>query len=141
MADFDRILIDTSAIYALRSEDDRFHHEANFIFNRLKDENPQFFVTSYTLVETIALLHRRLGFQVVSEFSEWREANLRVVWVDNPMHAAAWERYMAEQGRGLSFVDWTIVVASRDMGAPIFTFDSDFAIQGLPVVPPSLSRP
>ena len=43
---------------------------------------------------------------------------------------------MAEQGRGLSFVDWTTAVASREMeDAPVFTFDEGFANAGLPIVP------
>ncbi len=42
---------------------------------------------------------------------------------------------MALEGRGLSFVDWTIAVASREMGAPVFTFDSGFANEALPVLP------
>ena len=92
-------------------------------------------MTSYTLVETVALLHRRLGFEVVSRFSEWRESNLQVLWIDSRMHTVAWERYMAKQGRGLSFVDWTTAVASHEMDAPVFTFDGGFASKGLPVVP------
>ena len=51
------------------------------------------------------------------------------------MHADAWGRFMAARGRGLSFVDWTIAVVSREMGAPVFTFDGGFANEALPVVP------
>ncbi len=42
---------------------------------------------------------------------------------------------MADRGRSLSFVDWTTVVASHEVGAPVFTFDGGFANQGLPVLP------
>ena len=93
--------------------------------------------TLVELVETIALLHRRLSFEVVSEFSEWRRrASLRVLWIDSAIHDEAWDRFMAEQGRGLSFVDWTTAVASREMeDAPVFTFDEGFANAGLPIVP------
>ena len=135
MATPERVLIDTSALYAIRSATDLFHDRASAAFERLKDTNPELWATSYTLVETVALLHRRLGFEVVSEFSEWREANLQVLWIDSRTHSAAWDRYMAERGRGLSFVDWTIAVASREMGAPVFTFDGGFASQGLHVLP------
>ena len=73
MATPERVLIDTSALYAIRSATDLFHDRASAAFERLKDTNPELWATSYTLVETVALLHRRLGFEVVSEFSEWRE--------------------------------------------------------------------
>ena len=135
MATPERVLIDTSALYALRSATDLFHHRASTAYDRLKDTNPELWVTSYTLVETVALLHRRLGFEVVSEFSGWSQSNLQVVWIDSRAHTAAWDRYMAERGRGLSFVDWTTAVASREMGAPVFTFDGGFANEGLAVVP------
>lgn len=101
----------------------------------MKDTNPELWATSYTLVETVALLHRRLGFEIVSEFSEWREVSLQVLWIDSRMHDEAWDLYMAEQGRGLSFVDWTTAVASREIGAPVFTFDGGFASQGIHVLP------
>ena len=98
----------------------------------------EFWTTSYTLVETIALLHRRLGFSAVADFSEWRrQSDIHVSWIDSRVHTEAWDRYMAERGRGLSFVDWTTVVLSREMRVPVpvFTFDAGFANQGLAVVP------
>ena len=132
----DRVLIDTSAFYALHSAVDRFHDRANVVFQDLMDTKQEFWTTSYTLVETVALLHRRLGFSVVAEFSEWRDrSNLQVLWIDSRVHDQAWDRYMADQGRGLSLVDWTTVVVSHEIRAPVFTFDGGFANQGLAVVP------
>ena len=98
--------------------------------------NQELWTTSYVLVETVALMHRRLGFEVVAEFSNWlRDSSVKVSWVDSSMHEAAWNQFMAEQGRGLSFADWTIALASREMGAAVFTFDAGIASQGVPVVP------
>ena len=64
----ERVLIDTSAFYALRSATDLFHNRASVAYERLLDREQELWTTSYTLVETVALLHRRLGFEVVSEF-------------------------------------------------------------------------
>ena len=131
----DRLLVDTSALYALRTRTDRFHDRANAAYERLTDEDQEMWTTSYALVETVALLHRRLGFDAVAEFSEWREVGLRVLWVDSRLHYAAWAQFVAARGRGLGFVDWTIAVASREMDAPVFTFDTGFDREGLPVAP------
>ncbi len=132
----ERVLIDTSAFYALRSASDLFHSRASDAYERLLDREQELWTTSYTLVETVALLHRRLGFEVVSEFSEWRDrSGLEVLWIDSRMHAEAWDRFMAERGQGLSFVDWTTAVASSAMSAPVFTFDAGFVSAGLPVLP------
>ena len=132
----ERVLVDTSAAYALFSASDLFHDRAGAAYRSLMAREEELWATSYTLVETIALLHRRLGFEVVSEFSEWYRANLQVLWIDGRLHAEAWNRFVTDRGRTLSFVDWITVVASYDMGfPPVFTFDSGFANQGLPVVP------
>ena len=66
MATPERVLVDTSALYALRSEADLFHHRARAAFEYLMDEGEELWTTSYALVEIVALLHRRLGFGVVS---------------------------------------------------------------------------
>ena len=135
MAGTERVLVDTSALYAIFSENDLFHDRARAVYEHLINANQEIWTTSYALVETVALLHRRLGFEVVSELSEWRlDSNLQVFWIDGRIHAEAWDRFMAGQGRGLSFVDWTTAVVSRDMGAPVFTFDQDFVSEGLPIV-------
>ena len=131
----ERVLVDTSALYAIYSDSDMFHRRAAAALEQLVDTDQELWATSYTLVETVALLHRRLGFEVVSAFSKWCESNLRVVWIDSRMHAEAWSRFAAVEGRGLSFVDWTTATASRQMGAAVFTFDEGFANEALPVVP------
>lgn len=136
MAGTDRILIDTSALYAIRSSSDLFHDRARTTYRRFVDANVEFWTTSYALVEAVALLHRRLGFEAVEEFSRWRhDSDIQLLWVTSSMHDAAWERFMAHRGQALSFVDWTIAVASLEMGAPVFTFDGDFASEGFLVVP------
>ncbi len=130
------MLIDTSALYAIRSANDQFYDRAKATYEHLVNTNQEIWTTSYTMVETVALLHRRLGFEVGSEFSEWSlDSNLQVLWIDGRIHAEAWDRFMAGQGRGLSFVDWTTAVVSREIGAPVFTFDQDFVSEGLPIVP------
>ena len=132
----DRVLVDTSAFYALFSATDLFHDRARSAYELLIDREYELWTTSYTLIETIALLHRRVDFLVVSRFAEWRSSNLGVLWIDSRVHDSAWRLFANTHGRGLSFVDWTTVVASREIdNAPVFTFDGGFASQGLPVVP------
>ena len=136
MAEPSRVLVDTAAFYALRSEADLFHAQARAMYERLSAREHELWTTSYALAETIALLERRLGFDVTKEFVDWLEGNnVQVLWVDSHLHEEAWHRYVAQQGRGLGFVDWTTAVASVQLGAPVFTFDAGFANQGIPVLP------
>lgn len=37
--------------------------------------------------------------------------------------------------RVLSLVDWTMAVVSREMEAPVFTFDAGFPTGGIPIEP------
>ena len=113
MAETDLVLIDTSAVLALLSRDDRFHESAQSAYNRLLRRRVELWATSYSLVETIALVQNRLKFQGISDFSERYLADLRVFWIDEQVHDTAWARFMESRGQGLSFVDGTIVIASR----------------------------
>ena len=131
----ERVLIDTSAFYALLSTRDQFHDRARDAYERLIDREQKLWTTSYALVETTALLHHRLGFQAISDFSEWHNSDLEVFWIYRQVHAEAWGRFISNRGQGLSFVDWTTVIVSQEIGAYVFTFDSGFAKQGCPVVP------
>ena len=131
----ERVLIDTSAFYALVSQSDSFHEQAKTAYERLIDREQELWTNSYVLLETIALIHRRLGFQVLSEFVETVQSNVRVFWVESTLHNEAWQQLTAVRGSGLSFVDWTAVLVSRIIDAPVFTFDSGFVDRGVSVLP------
>ena len=131
-----RVLLDTAAIYAVHSPADEFHHRAVSEHENLVDRNRELWITSYALVETVALLRKRMGFSAVTAFAEWASSlQVQVLYVEEPMHSSAWERYTADEGRGLSFVDWVTAIASRELDAQVFTFDGGFARQGFSVVP------
>ena len=131
----ENVLIDTSAFYALASDDDIFHRRARDEYERVIDREQELWTTSYALVETIALIQNRLGFNALSDFMNQIGGIVNVFWVHSEVHTQAWEHLTANQGAGLSFVDWTLALASRILDAPVFTFDSDFANQGFVVIP------
>jgi predicted nucleic acid-binding protein len=131
----DRTVLDTSAIYALVSQSDNFHERASRTYRRLIDSSAELYATSYTLVESFALIHRRLGFEFLKAFVESSEDILKVFWVDQATHEAAWQEMVGNNGQGLSFVDWNAVIAARVLNARVFAFDSDFSSQGVTVIP------
>ena len=135
MADSYKVLIDTSAFYALLSPQDLFHKKAKNAFDLLIKRNHSLWTTSYTLVETLALVHRRLGSKVVLEFIQWQQSNVETYWVSQRIHDDALERFVEAEGKGLSFVDCTTMTVSRELDAQVFTFDGGFVKAGLPVVP------
>ncbi len=131
----DRVLIDTSAFYALLSASDTFHARASATFDRSADRDQEMWTTSYVLVECMALVHRRLGFQALQQFVGFVRANTNVFWIERSIHTEAERRLLDSLGSGLSFVDWTLALASNATGAHVFTFDRGFANQGIPVIP------
>ncbi len=128
-------IIDSSALYAVVSDEDRFHDTAIQYYEDLKNRNTEFWTTSYVLSETVALVHRRFGFDTVVQLLEIIEPSIKIHWVDEEAHSAAMAEYKAAEGRGLSLVDWTIVVVSRMMSARVFTFDAGMARQVVDAIP------
>ena len=129
------IVADTSALYALASETDEFHEPAFETLVAAVAADVEFWTTSYALVETIALIHRRLGFDQVTELLAYVERNVRVFWIESKSHASALRQFVRQGGTPLSLVDWTIVLCAQSLSAGVFTFEKGFAGHGLTVIP------
>lgn len=131
----ERVLLDTSALYALLSTTDAFHQEAKETYERLIDREQQLWTTSYILVEMNWLIYKRLGFGKLHEFMDSVTGVAEVLWIERTIHEEAWSQFINDQGKSLGFVDWTTATASRQLKAPVFTFDQGFTQQGIPVIP------
>ena len=130
----DRVLVDTSAFYALVSSEDEFHQRASDTYTALVDRRVALYTTSYVLVECMALVHRRLGFSTLETLVNSIRGVVTVLWVDAQNHWTAWDFMNDRQGRSLSFVDCTTLLLARSLGAKLFAFDDDFAREGLEVL-------
>lgn len=131
-----RVVLDTSALYAVISASDAFHEQARVSYERLLDWEWEIYITSYILVETSVLVHRRLGFEPLKTLTETMMSGLtRVVWIGKTIHDEAWRRMAQREGKGLSLVDWTTIVVAEGTGASVFTFDQGFRQEGALVFP------
>lgn len=130
-----RVLIDTSALIALLDADDEFHTKASDTFDQLIERGSELWLSSYIRVETIALAHRRMGFQPVSDLVKSLDLITTTVWVDEELNSAVWDEFSNRKGQRLSFVDCSTLLVAGALGATVFAFDSDFSLEGLPVVP------
>ncbi|MBI2908666.1 MAG: type II toxin-antitoxin system VapC family toxin [Chloroflexi bacterium] len=128
------VLIDTSALYAMVSRSDRYHERARLLYQALIDREDELLTTSYTLVESAALIVHRLGFIPFQALVDSIQPAVRIVWVDRLVHSLAWEKMVARKGNGLSLVDWTTAVVAQKYNALVFAFDEDFDREGLPVI-------
>ena len=132
----ERVLLDTSALYALLSVSDRFHAEATFAYERILDWEWEMWTTSYVVLETALLVHRRLGIEPLKALMETLLSDLvKIVWIDKTLLSEAWKRMVGSQGRGLSLTDWATIVTAGRLKAFVFSFDRGLVSEGVSPFP------
>ena len=130
------IFVDTSAFYALIDAQDPNHGTARMTMERLHAEDASLLTHEYVLVETTALIQRRLGLGALRRFLDGMLPLVEIAWVDAHLHAEASEALLAAGRREVSLVDWTSFLVMRRHGVrQAFTFEADFVAQGFEVLP------
>jgi len=130
------ILADTSAWYALVDRADANHRRAVSTLAQLAQEEALLLTHNYVVVETVALLQRRLGPGAVRLFlTEMLPAAL-VLWVTEEVHQVALADLLAADRRDLSLVDHVsfALMRHRDVDRA-FAFDTHFAHAGFRCLP------
>jgi uncharacterized protein len=130
------ILVDTSAFHALLDLDDANHRSAAGAIAELRRVDETLLSHEYVVVESVALIQRRLGLDVLRRFVDDVLPAVQVVWVDEDLHREAREALLAAGRRSVSLVDWTSFLVMRRYGLRrAFAFDPDFATEGFEVIP------
>jgi predicted nucleic acid-binding protein len=125
------VFVDTSAILALLVADDPSHAAASRAFTRAKKNDVEFVTTSYVLVETYALLGRRLGQLAAQRFRNELAPLFSVRWVDETLHDEGLDLLEEDERRNLSLVDAVSFAAARERGVEtVFAFDRHFVEAG-----------
>ena len=125
-----RVFIDTSAIFALLVPTDAAHDRAATAFDRLRARESVLLTTSYNLVETYALLDRRIGRDATASFRSNFAPLLQIVWVDDDLHERGLD-LMLECPAGVSLVDAVSFLCIREHQIDeVFAFDQHFEREG-----------
>ena len=111
------IFVDTSALFAVLDADDDAHGQADRTWRRLLTEEEPLLTTNYVLVETFALVQRRLGMGALETLSTDLTPVLSVHWVDEAQHARAVTAVLAARRRRLSLVDCATVTGDGGLVA------------------------
>ena len=109
------IFLDTSAIYALADANDLHHSEASEMFALAFSNNEDILLHNYVLIESAALLQRRLGLDVALQFLD-QMISIQTHWIDNEDHAQAITLLRGGDNRGLSLVHCGSFVGLRRYG-------------------------
>jgi predicted nucleic acid-binding protein len=125
------VFLDTSALYAVMDRDDTHHPAARRVWTDLLERDVPLWTSNYVLVETFALVQRRLGMAALRLLCDDILPIVRVEWLLPEDHSAAVAAVLTADRRELSLVDATSFQALRRLGQrQVFAFDGHFAQQG-----------
>ncbi len=128
--------IDTSALLAVLDAGDLKHTAAKAAWEKLLGGEADIVTHNYILVETSALVLRRLGLEALRVFEADIVPVLRVVWVTPEVHEAAVGAHLLAARRALSLVDCVSFEVMRRAGLrAAFAFDAHFAESGYVLLP------
>lgn len=131
-----RLLVDSSAYFALLDRDDSYHSQTLAIQSRLIVERWRLFTTSFVLAETHALLLNRLGQHIATAFlRDLEQGTTTLVWVTRADVQRAKAIIYQYDDKDFSLTDATsFAVMERLRISYAFTFDHHFAQYGLTVL-------
>jgi predicted nucleic acid-binding protein len=130
------IYIDTSAFLALIHSDDPNHELAMETWQRLIEDEQKLICNNYVVVESIALIQRRVGLSAVSILHNDILPFIEIDWLDEELHNAIVKSVLKANRRQISLVDSSSFDTMRRHDIQTaFTFDSHFPGQGFQVIP------
>jgi len=128
--------VDTSALYALLDRDDENHRAAAAWFTGGDVAIRDLLTHNYVVVESAALVDRRLGPQAARALLEDVIPTVSLAFVDESLHRAATSAFLAAPRRGPSLVDRVSFELMRHRHIKeAFAFDRDFRTVGFSTIP------
>ncbi len=130
------VFVDTSALYALLDRDDAGHGRMAEAWAKLLSGPRPLITSNYILLETAALLQRRLGLGAVHDLDDYLMPLLRVWWITESTHRRAMRRLRRLDRRGVSLVDCSsFEVMEAEAIRDALALDEDFAAEGFRLLP------
>jgi uncharacterized protein len=132
-----RTFVDTSALYALLDESDAKHRDAvEWLTTEGRDPNEILVSHNYVVVETAALVLKRLGPAASKVLFDSFLPALSVFYIDEHLHDRSSSAYRAGLKSAISLVDRVSFEVIRDQALDrAFAFDKHFRGEGFPTVP------
>lgn len=129
--------LDTSALYALMDRAEERHQLVSQAWKALLDGRETLVLNNYVIVETAALIQRRLGMQPARDFVDNILPLAHVEWMDEASHLASVASMLAANRRDLSLVDCSSFHTMRQLRIEtVFALDPHFSEQDFQVIPP-----
>ncbi len=130
------IFLDTSGFIAILNSLETGHATACRLWGEWNSHAIPLCTSNYIILETSAVVQRRLGLQAFNVFHSYLLAPVQVVWISEALHETAVRDLIMFNRRQLSLVDCTSFTLMRSLGLRhVFTFDAHFAEQGFTCYP------
>jgi predicted nucleic acid-binding protein len=130
--------LDTSAILAVLDQNDGNHQAAKTQWIEMINRGDELVSHNYILVETSAIVLRRLGVEAVRVLERDVVPVLRLIWVTREVHEAAVGVHQVAGRRTLSLVDCVSFEIMRRTGIlTALAFDRHFREFGYETIPPA----
>ncbi|NLY75495.1 MAG: PIN domain-containing protein [Firmicutes bacterium] len=121
----ERIIVDTSAIYALLDKSDDNHQKAKESFINLSKENRNILITNFILAECHAIISSRLGHELARKWLENLCWPVERITEDDEKRAR--EIILTYTDKSFSYTDATSFAVMERLGVTIaFAFDQHF---------------
>lgn len=135
------VFVDTSAFIALMDADNIEYPKTSRLWTELLKRDEQLVTTNYIVVETCALLHKRIGLPAVRILLETILPAILIDWIDVSVHTAGISSLMMSSRKGPNIVDCMSFAAMRKLGiTDAFTLDRHFSDQGFKILIPDIQR-
>lgn len=134
----DKVLLDTSGLFALLNPDDDHHKKSLEINNSLITRQVTLIFPNFLLAESHAIINKRLGPRPAREFlnAALRDFQIERITVEDEWAAHAMLQTTSRR-RNLSYFDAVAIALAERLGIEeVFSFDSHFRLMGLKLVTP-----
>ncbi|MGI6285937.1 PIN domain-containing protein [Neomoorella humiferrea] len=121
----EKIMVDTSAVYALIDRSDDWHEKAKNLFKKLSEKDVDLILTNFILAETHALILSRIGHELAREWVK------NLVWkierVKEEDEKRAREIIIAYRDKSFSYTDATTFAVMERLNLKVaLAFDNHF---------------
>jgi predicted nucleic acid-binding protein len=132
----DKVLVDTSALYALVDRNDIHHSESIRILASLIPKSPDLIVPNFILAESHTIINRRIGPKEALLFlnSALLDYHIERVTAEDESRALVLLQGVSSS-KNYSYFDAAAVAMAERLGiTDVFTFDQHFAKMGLRLI-------
>lgn len=127
------VFTDSSALVALFNPQDPNHNKAKSITKKYKIKS--FAISDYIFAETVTVLSQKVGKNEAIYAGEFIKRRCLKVGINEDILNLSWEIFKKQKSKNVSFVDCTtIALFQKGMFNKLFTFDSDFKSNKIPVL-------